>query len=504
MQERLVEFEEWFNSQITSEESAGCNGRSGSDQWQTSEEALCRKDFVEQNSDSILAASAENFSQSGESSDSSIPNVQSSNISGSPCSSLLLHEHRILCEANKHAGISIRSNRSFTTSAYTDDHTTITDYLSDDLQSNQLTSESENANMSSSPGCISGKQSLSEASGVNGTFNPRSNLGTNLHGNRPDQEFSANRLEFESPVSVGYHSTMALDGSSSSSASVITNSDSLSSLQVEASDLDAQAVDISSGMSRGELSGREARRNTRRRLWDALTRASRRRRFSSSIMLANENDGVLRAFDDGWHLFDLNVDEDSSNFSHESGTFLSSTSNQWARGLRPWPQFRAHPQLTNAMEGSSGQSRHCAFGLHQNGQCCCEAFTMTQESSTRASISRIVMLAEALFEVLDEIHRRSVSLSRSSALSLVSSPAPEAVVESLAVRVYDKSETAEFVRGQSAECYICLLEYEEGDHIRVLPCCHGFHKLCVDKWLKETHRVCPLCRHNVCGDAARD
>lgn len=37
-------------------------------------------------------------------------------------------------------------------------------------------------------------------------------------------------------------------------------------------------------------------------------------------------------------------------------------------------------------------------------------------------------------------------------------------------------------------CYICLLEYEDGDEVRVLPCHHEFHRLCIDKWLKEIHR----------------
>lgn len=37
-------------------------------------------------------------------------------------------------------------------------------------------------------------------------------------------------------------------------------------------------------------------------------------------------------------------------------------------------------------------------------------------------------------------------------------------------------------------CYICLVEYEEGDSVRVLPCHHEFHRSCIDKWLKEIHR----------------
>lgn len=86
-------------------------------------------------------------------------------------------------------------------------------------------------------------------------------------------------------------------------------------------------------------------------------------------------------------------------------------------------------------------------------------------------------------------------------------------------------------------CYICLVDYEEGDEIRVLPCRHEYHAPCVDKWLKEVNgyfslpwiycvffflyliqkkrhksepdliyyyffSVCPVCRCNVCDTPA--
>jgi hypothetical protein len=45
-------------------------------------------------------------------------------------------------------------------------------------------------------------------------------------------------------------------------------------------------------------------------------------------------------------------------------------------------------------------------------------------------------------------------------------------------------------------CPICILDFEEGDDVRVLPCegKHQFHQACVDPWLLELSSSCPLCR----------
>ncbi|TFK21960.1 hypothetical protein FA15DRAFT_54519 [Coprinopsis marcescibilis] len=47
-------------------------------------------------------------------------------------------------------------------------------------------------------------------------------------------------------------------------------------------------------------------------------------------------------------------------------------------------------------------------------------------------------------------------------------------------------------------CPICIVDFEEGDDIRVLPCegKHCFHQTCVDPWLLELSSSCPICRHD--------
>uniref|UniRef100_A0A0D9VJL5 RING-type E3 ubiquitin transferase n=1 Tax=Leersia perrieri TaxID=77586 RepID=A0A0D9VJL5_9ORYZ len=48
--------------------------------------------------------------------------------------------------------------------------------------------------------------------------------------------------------------------------------------------------------------------------------------------------------------------------------------------------------------------------------------------------------------------------------------------------------------GDSEECAICLVEFEDGEAVRVLPQCdHRFHAACIDTWLRA-HSSCPSCR----------
>ncbi|KAF8844291.1 hypothetical protein BDN67DRAFT_943495 [Paxillus ammoniavirescens] len=48
-------------------------------------------------------------------------------------------------------------------------------------------------------------------------------------------------------------------------------------------------------------------------------------------------------------------------------------------------------------------------------------------------------------------------------------------------------------------CPICIVDFEEGDDLRVLPCegKHRFHQACVDPWLLELSGSCPICRQDL-------
>ncbi|KAK2979186.1 hypothetical protein RJ640_027023 [Escallonia rubra] len=239
--------------------------------------------------------------------------------------------------------------------------------------------------------------------------------------------------------------------------------------------------------STADTSNREARRNSRRLFWDAFSRRSSRRHSDSRTFVFSTDDSDDIGPNDRW-LLDFSGDFFDDGIGGETG-YLGSRSHsinerRWHSRSEIWERLRG------GRDRSDRRNIICPSGLHPDGTCSCESILMAEETGSRASISRIVLLAEALFEVLDEIHRQPVSLS----LSMVSLPAPESVVDSLPLKYHKTKHEA----GDSIEqCHICLAEYQEGEKIRVLPCHHEYHMSCVDKWLKEIHGVCPLCRGDV-------
>ncbi|XP_020212853.1 probable E3 ubiquitin-protein ligase XERICO [Cajanus cajan] len=44
------------------------------------------------------------------------------------------------------------------------------------------------------------------------------------------------------------------------------------------------------------------------------------------------------------------------------------------------------------------------------------------------------------------------------------------------------------------ECCVCLSAFEANQEVSQLPCKHFFHRGCLDKWFRNKHATCPLCR----------
>ena len=70
------------------------------------------------------------------------------------------------------------------------------------------------------------------------------------------------------------------------------------------------------------------------------------------------------------------------------------------------------------------------------------------------------------------------------------------IIDTIPSKIYNSSDISGDNAGNEEECGICLLEYEDGDELRVLPCSHFMHKTCLDAWLAN-NPSCPSCRHSL-------
>ncbi|EDW85126.1 uncharacterized protein Dwil_GK12779 [Drosophila willistoni] len=70
---------------------------------------------------------------------------------------------------------------------------------------------------------------------------------------------------------------------------------------------------------------------------------------------------------------------------------------------------------------------------------------------------------------------------------------PKSMLKKLPILRYTKNS----VNNKYDTCVICLEEFVEDDKLRVLPCSHPYHTHCIDPWLTENRRVCPMCKRKV-------
>ena len=70
------------------------------------------------------------------------------------------------------------------------------------------------------------------------------------------------------------------------------------------------------------------------------------------------------------------------------------------------------------------------------------------------------------------------------------------IIETIPRKIYSASENVRAENDEQECCPICLLEYADGDELRVLPCNHYMHTQCLDAWLAN-NPSCPSCRHSL-------
>jgi hypothetical protein len=153
-------------------------------------------------------------------------------------------------------------------------------------------------------------------------------------------------------------------------------------------------------------------------------------------------------------------------------------------------EFRQLPHTTRDQYDRTRQSGSTHHGLRSGGVG--DAVDDHNRHSTMATekASMSYLSTSALGRDDDDLSVKSVERPRAGSTGYTDSELhlPGARDPSAAM--------AELPGDMEEQCPICLIEFEEGDDIRVLPCEkeHVYHKTCIDPWLLDVSSSCPLCR----------
>ncbi|KAL3366228.1 hypothetical protein AABB24_011072 [Solanum stoloniferum] len=99
------------------------------------------------------------------------------------------------------------------------------------------------------------------------------------------------------------------------------------------------------------------------------------------------------------------------------------------------------------------------------------------------------VLAMCFFVRRHHIRRERSQASRVREFHGISSRLVKAMPSLIFTSVVEDNST-------SVTCAICLEDYTVGDKLRILPCRHKFHTMCVDAWLTSWRTFCPVCKRD--------
>ncbi|KXJ89853.1 hypothetical protein Micbo1qcDRAFT_206128 [Microdochium bolleyi] len=139
--------------------------------------------------------------------------------------------------------------------------------------------------------------------------------------------------------------------------------------------------------------------------------------------------------------------------------------NHWTRGsamTRPWPEMEtvAGQRTPNGRRIDGGTNRRTRRGL---------------------AADKIARFSVVSFHDQDLRHIEARVEEHDQAY-----PQPQRII------VRTQPQGSDSIPASRTSCSICTDDLAEGVHVRRLPCGHVFHPACVDQWLRERARTCPL------------
>jgi hypothetical protein len=60
-----------------------------------------------------------------------------------------------------------------------------------------------------------------------------------------------------------------------------------------------------------------------------------------------------------------------------------------------------------------------------------------------------------------------------------------------------QKESTDLTPTTCLNCTVCLENFKKDEIVSILPCKHEFHQLCIETWLKEYSKLCPLCKNEM-------
>lgn len=132
------------------------------------------------------------------------------------------------------------------------------------------------------------------------------------------------------------------------------------------------------------------------------------------------------------------------------------------------------------------------FTRGEEGECCLDP-SMDETAGTVLVISFVSLLV-IVSVVATVLFVRNLRLLRHARYTQPSS-IDRQTVEALPCVIFKAAYLS--TKHKAETCAICLEDYKDGETLRVLPCLHEFHSVCVDPWLTRWGTACPICKGEI-------